>query len=392
MSVPAVRRLWEGLPQTAGRDCLKCGPKASTDAWTLFMTAYEASDREAASPSDARQFAPRYLWAMATGALAVVAFFAATLVGLDRLGHLPPPQIANDLCADEKLRFLRNSPAFRSPAFAPDVLIVGSSVSLRQFDGEAVEHVTNGRVRALNGGFCGLKINETAFATRFFLGRYPSIQEVVTVVAPQDLTKCRSSEAEIFDAGDVRRYVYGDAWVLPFYLKYFDPFTFAKNVYMLAAGHVFRWSSGFDRYGALPYDTDQRQTRLVYGALAAFDPTCFQALRALADELKAENRRLVVAAMPMHPHWTARYDPERRRMRELEARLDDALAGTGAQLWRPGTFALTADDYVDAIHIRWSAAKRFSRALARETGLGQAIVAHQAAGAEPPIMPPGQGH
>jgi hypothetical protein len=213
-------------------------------------------------------------------------------------------------------------------------------------------------------------MNETAFTTRYFLDHYPSVREVVTILAPQDMTDCRTARKELFDPDDADRYIYGDAWVFPLYLKYFDPFTFIKNAVLMKT--KFRWGLVFDRYGGSPIDTEERSARLVYGALDAYDSTCFAALRGLATELRAEGRRLVVASMPMHPAWLERYDLQRQRMPQFEQRIDEALAGTGATYWRPKSFALEPEDFVDAIHIRWTAAQDFSRALVEETRLGQA--------------------
>ena len=334
------------------------------------MKAAESPVRMSAASEGVRPFSSRYLLALAIGALGVIVLFACALVGLDSVGRLPPPQLANNLCVDEKLRYLQASSAFDAPSFQPAVLAVGSSVSWRTFDGEAVDRASGGRVQSFNGGFCGLKMNETAFTTRYFLDRYPSVREVVTIIAPQDMTDCRNARAQLFDPNDADDYIYGDAWVFPLYLKYFDPFTFIKNVVRMK--RAFRWGVAFDRYGGLPIATEEHQTRLVYGKLDAYDPSCFAALRGLANELRAEGRRLVVASMPMHPGWLDRYDPERQRMPQFERRIDEALADTGATYWRPKHFALERDDFVDAIHIRWSAAQDFSRALVEETRLGQA--------------------
>jgi hypothetical protein len=340
-------------------------------ATVASMKAAESPIHATTQSEGARHFTPSYLLALAIGALGVIALFGVTLVALEGAGRLPPPQFANNLCIDEKLRFLRSSAIFDDPAFAPEVLAVGSSVTWRTLDGEAVERATSGRARFFNGGFCGLKVNETAFTMRYFLERYPSVREVVTVLAPQDLTDCRASDTRVFDAADVDRYVYGNAWVFPLYLKYFDPFTFAKNVALIANKDVFRWNRGFDRFASLPMDTTDTPERLVYGKLDAFDPACFEALRDLAVELRDGGRRLIVATMPMNPAWVSRYDPQRRLMWQFTQRVREALAGTTATLWDShAALALRREDFLDAIHIRWSAARNYSRALVRETGLG----------------------
>jgi hypothetical protein len=60
-------------------------------------------------------------------------------------------------------------------------------------------------------------------------------------------------------------------------------------------------------------------------------------------------------------------------MKQLAADVAGALAGSSASLWVPGTdLPLNADAFIDAIHLRWSAARVFSRAIVGATGLGQA--------------------
>jgi hypothetical protein len=317
-----------------------------------------------------RGFSLDYLLAMMIGALGVILVFGVILVSLESVGRLPPVQLANNLCIDEKLEFLRSA-----PTFTPTVLAVGSSVTWRTLDGEAVERAAGGQAKFLNGGFCGLKINEAAFTARYFIARYPTIREVVTILAPQDLTECRTTRPQLFDTVDVDRYVYGGASVFGLYLKYFDPFTFVKNIFIMHSKEVFRWGLTFDRFGTSPIDTKEVRRNLVYGKLEAFDSACFNELRDLAAELHAGGRRLVIATMPLHPEWIQRYDLAHRVTAELERRIGDAITGKSATLWTPGrTFALHQEDFVDAIHIRWSAAKNYSRALVEETGLGRVEV------------------
>jgi hypothetical protein len=334
------------------------------------------SERSAAGTAG---FAASYLVAMGAGAVAIIALFGITLLLLDRAGILPPPQIANHLCVDDKLRFLRTSQLFDPADFAPTVLAAGSSATWRSLDGEAVESAA-AHARFFNGGFCGLKLNETAFAARYFLARYPSIREVVTILAPQDMTECQKADARFFDPATVDRYVYGGGLVFPLYLQYFDPFTFVSNVFRIAADRDVRWDGGYDRFAGLPMDTTETPDKLVYGALDPFDPACFEALRALALELRAAGVRLVIATMPVNPAWLQRYDPHQRRMAELANRLEQALDGTSATLWKAHTnLSLQRADFLDAVHIRWTAARAYSRALVRETGLSSTPL--------PPVQP-----
>lgn len=297
------------------------------------------------------------------------------LEGLGVAGLLPPPQIANNLCADEKLAYLRTH-RFQDPV----VLAVGSSVTWRGFDGEAVTQVTGGRRATLNGAFCGLKMNQIAFTARYFVARYPSVRDVITIVAPQDFTECARTRERVFDPDDADDYVYRGAAVFPLYLKYFDPITLVKNALILKAlrdGELALDSMEFDPYGGAPLDTALSRPDLVYNALPPLDPACFRDLRRLATLLASEGRRLIVVTAPVHPAWVERYDPQRAMMTNLADGIQTALAGTTAVFWDAHrAFAVANDQFIDAIHIRWAAAKELSRALVAATGVGRIARTH----------------
>ena len=53
-------------------------------------------------------------------------------------------------------------------------------------------------MRPLNGAFCGLAMNQSAFATRFLLDRLPGISEVMLLLDPFDMSTCRTQKATAF--------------------------------------------------------------------------------------------------------------------------------------------------------------------------------------------------
>ena len=311
---------------------------------------------------------PRYLLtvlATAAGALGLLCLF---LLGLGVTGHLPPPNIANTLCVDEKLAFHRDH-----PPGSPNLLVVGSSVAWRHFDGAAAVRAAPGVV-PLNGGFCGLRANQSAFVADWLLARLPSVREVLLIASPQDFADCRARPAAVFDRDDADRYVFGHAWALPFYLRYLDPRPFLRNIGTVAAqrrNDIPLDPLVFDRYGDGPLDTDVVRDTLLYGAVPAYDPACFAALRAMAQRVEADGRRLMVASTPLHPEWKARHDPDGRSRAAFEAGLRGAVEGTGAAFWNgdAGT-AFAAPDFTDAIHLRWAAVDDFTDAMARSFGFG----------------------
>jgi hypothetical protein len=311
-----------------------------------------------------------YLATVAGAALAFLSLLWLGLAWLDHFDLLPPPQLSNNLCIDQKLAYLREHPVRR-----PTILATGSSVTWRNFDSSAVLQASGGRAVPLNGAFCGLKMNQTTYVTEYLVGRMPSVQAVMTILAPQDLTDCSNTNSRVFDIGDVDDFVFRRSSEFAFYLKYFDPLTLIKNVFILRAmrkGGLPFDEIRMDRYGDAPIDTEASRD-LTYGALPPPDPVCLEALQKLAYDLAAGGRRLTVVTMPLDPTWKKQYDPDGAVMRNMTHDIRQALAGSGAVFWDANhDFAMDPDAFIDAIHIRWSAAKTFSRALIAATGLGRA--------------------
>jgi hypothetical protein len=129
-------------------------------------------------------------------------------------------------------------------------------------------------------------------------------------------------------------------------------------------------SMDMDRYEDAPLKTTASRPDLVYGALSPLDPACLSALGDLAKQLTRQNRRFVVVTMPLNPEWKTRYDPHGIELGAMARQIRGALIGTTAELWNADRdFPMRSDAFTDAIHIRWSAAQRFSSALVAATGL-----------------------
>lgn len=318
----------------------------------------------AAQPSpNGRAFSVLYLATIGGTSIAFLCAFWLVLFVINRLGVEPPPQLSNNLCIDQKLAYLRTHSIAN-----PTILAVGSSVTWRNFDSMAIQQASGGQSVPFNGAFCGLKINQTKFTTDYFIERIPSIHQVMTILAPEDLTGCDTTNPRVFDPEDADKFVYRRAWTFPLYLKYFDPVTLIKNVFLLRRSGL--ESLTFDRYADGPLDTSETRG-LTYGELPPLDPSCLRSLRQLAQELDAKGLRFVVVTMPLNPEWKARFDPKGTVMRQASRQIESALAGTSATFWDADhDFAMNRGAFIDAIHIRWSAAKVFSRALVVATGLG----------------------
>lgn len=302
----------------------------------------------------------RYLATVAATFVVLLAAYAGVLVGLQRTNNLPPPSIVNEICADEKLRWLRDA----APQ-DPSTLLVGSSIAFRNVD--AGQLAVRSSVRPLNGGMCHLQINQTAFVTDYLLRHFPSVRTVTAVLVPQDLTECAKTPTQLFDPGTVDAYVFERRWPYRFYFSQFDLISLVRNasrIQGLREGRNPLETLVITRYGDGPLDTELSRG-LLYGDVGTYDPACFAALHALAEAVTSGGRRFVVATGPLSPAWSARYDPEGRVHGDMVAGIRAALRGTGGEFWDGDKlFAGEPSEFTDAIHVRWSAAQRYGAMLA----------------------------
>src|SRR5262245_26100337 len=299
--------------------------------------------------------ASRYLAILVVTLVSTAAAFVGLLTGLDAARLKPPPAFTNSYCVDAKLEFLR-----RQPPVDPTHLIAGSSIAWRNIDaGLIVER--HAHARPLNGGFCGLSINQSLYAADFLLSRFPTITDVLVMVDPFDMGACRSNKTALFDQADVSAYLAGvDDW--EFYFKYFDVFSLLAN--------AFGAREPLTRYGDGPLETDAALS-LVYEAPPRPQPECLAALARFADAVEKSGRNLVVVTMPLVDAWSDKYDRNSRSRASLAAAIRSALAGTGASFFDAWSATrLPSADYVDAVHLRWSAVPAFTRWLVQTTGFG----------------------
>jgi hypothetical protein len=308
----------------------------------------------------------RYLVAVAAGGLAALIMLASSYGALHLAGYLPPPPLSNNVCVDEKLTFLR-----KHLPKDPNLLVLGSSVAWRNIDSAAFARTVAG-ARPINGGFCALQMNQSAFIAGWMIDHWPSIKTVLLIVSPLDYYRCQGT-AQVFDPVDVNRFVFEGAAAWSFYLRYFDPVSLVRNIKQLASyreqARDLEVVRGYTEYGDGPLDTT-RDRGLFYGAVSKLDTTCFDTLRELATQFTQQGRKLVVIATPIHPEWKALYDPHGHARRQWWSQIAAALDGTGAGMWNADDAnLLDARAFTDAVHLRWSAAGQFTEAIIRQLGL-----------------------
>jgi hypothetical protein len=321
-----------------------------------------SKDKDASSiPAPAKD--RHYLLSLFAGAGGALAVFCLTLLGLHTTQNLPPPAFSNSLCVDEKLSFLRDNPISN-----PNLLVIGSSVAWRHVDGATLASNIPG-ARPLNGAFCGLHANQSIYVARWLLERHPTTEQVVMIVDPEDFAGCWKSRTEVFNRRDADDYVYNEGWRWKYYMRYFSPGSLIRNAKTVKAqrGDLVEFDPlVFNRYGDGPLNTENSR-ELLYGMPEALDKTCFQALKSLANHLDKEGRKFLVVSTPLNPDWKAKYDPYGAVMADFSLEIGHALAGTEATYWNAEKeWQASPESFIDAIHMRWSTVKQFTRVLASQ--------------------------
>ncbi|MEO5659190.1 MAG: hypothetical protein ABIQ90_05230 [Polaromonas sp.] len=323
----------------------------------------------AAAPAQA-SLSLGYMASVLGGILGALAAFYGLLFMLHASGNLPPPAFSNSLCVDEKLSFLREQP----PA-SPNLLVIGSSVAWRHFDGATVSQRAQG-IRPLNGAFCGLHANQSVYVANWLLDRQPSVRQVLLIAAPQDFADCHKKPDAVFSRNDADDFVYGGASRWPYYLQYFSPVSLignARRVKDKRANRIPLDPLVFTAFGDGPLNTAASINGLGYGRPEPLDAACFQAVQSLATRLQKEGRQFIVVSSPLHPDWKAREDADGKFIADFNARLLDVVrtANTNTnthndnRYWNAdGEWTTARASFTDAIHLRWSAVQDFSAVLA----------------------------
>lgn len=319
-----------------------------------------ATDTTASAPGKVRS---RYLISIFAGLVGALMLFCATLFGLDRTGNLPPPAFSNNLCVDEKLNFLRDN-----PIQSPNLLVIGSSVAWRHVDSQILANALP-EIRPMNGAFCGLFANQSTYVGHWLLDRSPSIRSVVMIADPQDFAGCWRVPAAVFSREHVDPYVYEGASRWGYYMRYFAPKSLVRNALTVKAQRAgqIEWDPlVFNRYGDGPLVTNNTR-KLLYGRPDPLDRNCFAALRDMGARLAQEGRKLMVVSTPLHPEWKDKYDPDGTFLADFDKRIADALGAHGGTYWNADKdWSTPTRSFVDAVHMRWSAAQEFTLALAEQ--------------------------
>lgn len=297
------------------------------------------------------------------GALGIAGVYAGSVLLLATLmpDHLPPPSISNRISFDEKLRFIR-----QHTPLDPPTLAVGSSLTLRQLDGAAFDQGDDPVARVFNGSSWGLQINQTHYLIDFYLSQFPRTRRVISLIGPADFRDCQGQETDFFNTTDARAYAFEGRPILGFYFRYFNPLGLAKEVWRIAEDRQPGMDARLwlDPYGSQPLDAPPGVI-LNHYTPEPLDPSCFAAFDALVDDLSHRLLDVYLVLAPISPAFFKEFPEARAYVDRFRTRLAASVAGTPVRLIDVHAAPeFGPEDFVDAYHLRWTAAQRLSRRLA----------------------------
>ena len=307
----------------------------------------------------------RFLAGFAGGGLGLIVGLVALFLVLDHWHALKAPALSNNASFDEKMRVLRERPPGNV-----GLLLVGSSTTLHGVDGDALRAGLREDVDILNVGVQSITIDQSRFLTDFFLDRLPSVESVVMISTMLDFRECVPEKTAFFDPSKVAGYLSRHTPELYFHFKYFDLTGVLKQAPRMArlreADDVLNAVS-FDEDGSLLLDVPRRNLPgLVWrGEPIALDAACYEALRAMALELRGVGLPFTYFIAPMRPGYLDGRDPGGRLLAEHRRRLYAALSGTGAALVDAhGMLAMPEGAFFDAYHLKPDEVPALSRLIA----------------------------
>jgi hypothetical protein len=306
--------------------------------------------------------ASKFLIGLAAGAVGLTCGLAAMFLGLDAAGALKAPPFANRLSFDEKLRMLRADPPQHL-----DALFAGSSTTLHGLDGELLRDELGIDGEVLNLGVQDLRVNQIKFLVEVFVEQFPSVKRVVMVSTLLDYKNCGAVASRFFKPDDVIDYISGSMPELYYYFRYLDlegVLKRAREIGRLRNTIHDLESVSFDPYGSLLLDVprDGVIDRVWDGDPITLDPPCYPALHDLAEELRTSKIAFTFVIAPMRPGYLAGRDPDGSLLAAHRAKVNAALAGTGATVIDAhAALDMPEEAFFDAYHLKRDKARQLTR-------------------------------
>lgn len=317
----------------------------------------------------------RFALGILAGCFGLLGSLAAGYAALALLlpASFPAPPLTRLAAMDEKLRFLREH-----PEIDPRILAVGSSITWRQLAGDSFDRAAGGRRHFLNGATVSLQIHQTRDLLDFYLHNYPRVRTVLIMVGLPDFADCSTEPRTILDHAAAKAYAF-DRWPAAyFYLRYFSPQRFARTAMTLAERQTpLTGDLYLDAYGSGPLQVREEFKRgLRYQAIEP-DPACVAALIDLSASLTERGVNLVLVFPPLHPEYRQAYPGSVPATCRIAREVDLATRKHNTDLLvLPQDSGFAGEDFFDAFHLQYAAAKRLSAQVARR--IEQSLVAASA--------------
>jgi hypothetical protein len=305
----------------------------------------------------------RYVALAALAALLVVGAPALFFFWAYSQGRLVAPALSGNVCLDEKVRFLRNSPTKQC-----DVLVIGSSMALNNIDSEAMlKHLPLG-TRLLNAGAYNMKISQTRALLECLLAVYRP-RSVILVCGLMDFNK--TGPTPVLDSPELIQFINGSSsWVLVL-LRHFDLQYYVKWSFRILQSRSSRkdyFSVMFDAWGSIPLEisfpkVDERRWNLKVDP-EQLDPAEYEEFARVADVVRNKGLSLICIQPPMRQGAvpvgaTAAVDQHWRRMERV-------LGSRGFHLWNFNAIGLGDEYFADYSHLNERGVVPFSEMLGRE--------------------------
>jgi hypothetical protein len=306
----------------------------------------------------------RYIAVAALAALAILGVPASFFFWAYSQGRLVAPALSGNVCLDEKVRFLRDSPTKQC-----DVLVIGSSMALNNIDSEALlKHLPAG-TRFLNAGAYNMKISQTRALLDCLLAVYRP-RSVIFVCGLMDFNRT-PGPTQFFDTNEVIHFINGSSAWVPTLLRHFDLqyyIDWSFRIPQIRSTRKDYFSVMFDACGSIPLEisfpkVDERRWNLKVDP-QQLDPAEYEELARVADVVRSKGLNLICIQPPMRrgsvPVGSATAVDEHWR------RMERTLASRGFHLWNLNAIGLSDEYFADYSHLNERGVVPFSEMVGRE--------------------------
>jgi hypothetical protein len=292
-------------------------------------------------------------------------FLAVAVIAPERL---PAPAITKVVHLDEKFRFIHER-----KDIDPRILAVGSSITWRQVSGDAFAALAGGPKHFLNAGAVYLKTHQTRKLARFLTAHYKNVHTLLVLTNPADFEDCEDRDP-MFDYERTYYYAFKRWPAALFYLQYFAPRRYVDAMLNLPERRIpYTGDLYIDQYGSGPVIVPETvKLGLRYGDVEV-DRSCVYKMAELSQDMTRRGIRTVLVFAPLHPEYRQKYPGAAAAVTAIIEKLKAETEGDNTVILKMDDDPrFVAEDFYDAFHLQWPAAKRLSALVASAMALASA--------------------